>query len=434
MKTSKQRISLLKNKIEEKLSEENDIYGFEGISKKLIIDLLNESYNLLGVIDDFTNSLEVIILKRELVLLIDEANNYLNGNFPDKNNFNEFLNIISKIKKTIKITYISVTEKPFRVESDMKKATEDLAGLIKKREDIESVHTEILNAEKDVEEFRTNNNDVLDKISKKLFEVSTLHSDITEKLKIIETSFNSVSAWTETISGLNKNASSVKKEIEELKTNMSTDIDTLSKKITTAKELEEILKNLFEKDKEFQAQIEKTITDANQHGMAGSFFKRKEELKWPTIFWAGASILSILLFAAVSAFIIMPELFINLDKIQIPKQMQENFWYRFALIGPMIWLGWFTSKQYGFSSRIKEDYSYKYALSMAFEKYKTEALEVNEDILKELIRLVILNISSNPTNLYNSKSNHATPFNEFIENLLKKIKLDLKADIKSPPP
>jgi len=55
---------------------------------------------------------------------------------------------------------------------------------------------------------------------------------------------------------------------------------------------------------------------------------------------------------------------------------------------------------------------------MAFEGYKNAAREIDEEMLKQLLQLTIYNISKNPIEIYDSKSNHGTPYSEFIDKFL----------------
>ncbi len=43
---------------------------------------------------------------------------------------------------------------------------------------------------------------------------------------------------------------------------------------------------------------------------------------------------------------------------------------RFPILGPLIWLGWFSAVQYGNSLRVQEDYAFKEATSKAFAGYR----------------------------------------------------------------
>ena len=55
MRATRHKISLLKNRISEILPDDHDIFGYAGISKTLILDSLNESYNSLLVLDEYND-------------------------------------------------------------------------------------------------------------------------------------------------------------------------------------------------------------------------------------------------------------------------------------------------------------------------------------------------------------------------------------------
>jgi len=95
----------------------------------------------------------------------------------------------------------------------------------------------------------------------------------------------------------------------------------------------------------------------------------------------------------------------------------ERILVRIPIFAACVWLGWFCAKQYGFTSRIMEDYSYKYAVSMAFEGYKKSTKDIDEDLQLKLLEMTIYNISNNPLNIYETETNHGTPYHEFLKNL-----------------
>jgi hypothetical protein len=66
---------------------------------------------------------------------------------------------------------------------------------------------------------------------------------------------------------------------------------------------------------------------------------------------------------------------------------------------------------------------------MAFEGYKKEAWEVNEEFLEMLLKATIANASINPVILYDTKTNHGSPWHEISDGLRKLFKIDLKGNI-----
>lgn len=106
MKSIRQRLTLLINNIDENLPDEEDIYGYEGISKRIITQSLKESYDLLGNLDDYKDKFEVIFLQRSLADLIKESKENLKGGIlkSAESKFDDFLNNVQKIRYLIRET------------------------------------------------------------------------------------------------------------------------------------------------------------------------------------------------------------------------------------------------------------------------------------------------------------------------------------------
>lgn len=107
-----------------------------------------------------------------------------------------------------------------------------------------------------------------------------------------------------------------------------------------------------------------------------------------------------------------------------------------ALTAPFVWLGWFSARQYGYTSRLREDYAYKEASAKSFEGYKREAKEVDQEMLQKLLEQAIKNFGDNPIRIYDGHENHGSPFHEFFEKILKDEKAmnqlkDLISKVKS---
>lgn len=148
--------------------------------------------------------------------------------------------------------------------------------------------------------------------------------------------------------------------------------------------------------------------------MAGSFKKRKDELRWTQFIWASLTIISVGGLIWLSYTLVKPLL--NGQDLDL-----NQLYFKIPVIASAVWLGWFCSKQYGFTTRIREDYAYKYAISLAFEGYKNETREIDEDLLQKLVQLTIINISKSPVNIFDTKSNHGSPYNEMLDNIVKRF-------------
>lgn len=97
----------------------------------------------------------------------------------------------------------------------------------------------------------------------------------------------------------------------------------------------------------------------------------------------------------------------------------EQLPIRLALTAPFIWLGWFSARQHGFTSRLREDYAYKEASAKSFEGYKREAKDVDEEMLKKLLEQAIKNLGDNPIRICDGDGNHPSPTHQLIDTIMK---------------
>lgn len=417
MRSTRQKISLLKNKISENLPDNSDILGYAGINKLILLESLSDSYNLLSVLEEYNDKFETIFLKRKIAQLIDSANHYLNDiwktdNATDK--FNDFLNFIAQIRFSTKETYLSLNNNPLIVENEIIKAKENLLNLTKDLEEItklklviDNIKSESLSFIKELEAKHTLSIENEKKIN-----------DFVENIENIDEELNGTSEeinkWKYDIQTINDDIIKKQTEIARIKNEIELTQNSNNTNQQKIENFNEKLKEQIDLNSFHQTYIKKTIEDVSRAGMAGSFKKRKDELKWIQFAWAAFTIISISGLLGISYSIVEPV--ISKEDYDI-----KHILVKLPVFASAVWLGWFGAKQYGFTSRIMEDYSFKYAISMAFEGYKKEAMEIDKALLQKLIELTIFNISKSPVSNFDSKSNHGTPYNEIFESLTKRF-------------
>lgn len=172
-------------------------------------------------------------------------------------------------------------------------------------------------------------------------------------------------------------------------------------------------KHLFAEFEAHRNKINDLLGDANRTGMAASFTNRRRWLIAPMAAWISVFGFSIWGIFYMGREYIAPILTTS-DWTQLPA--------RIALTAPFIWLGWFAAKQYGYTSRLREDYAYKEASAKSFEGYKREAGQADPAMLKNLLETAIRNLGDNPIRIYNGHENHASPLHEILEKSLKNEK------------
>ncbi|MCK9205161.1 MAG: hypothetical protein M0P58_12110 [Bacteroidales bacterium] len=370
MKSTRQRLTHLIKKINDLIPDGPDIFEFPGISKQLIVDSLNESYDFLGYLENFNDKFETIFLKRKLSDYIHSAHELLDS-LEDKNNFNKFLDIIFKIHSKIKETFIAVAKEPIRTESEIKKAKEELEILTTNIEDIRLVVTEI-------EKHRTSSDEFVSDLQQRQLSsienskiIDTFLAEIQESKDNLDETESEIISWKERIKIINEDIALKSKKVEDLTTSVDLINDRCSSNLVAIKDFLEKQAKINKQNEDQQEEIRKTIEDSNRLGMAGSFKKRKDELTWPLRFWTFATIITLLGLIAVAFYILAPMLKGNFEL--------KALYVKIPIFASCVWLGWFCAKQYGFTIRIREDYAFKYAVSMAFEGYKNETKEIDEE-------------------------------------------------------
>jgi len=212
----------------------------------------------------------------------------------------------------------------------------------------------------------------------------------------------------------NEEASNLKLKIDSLLTsftNLKSDLEAAQAK----------QESIFGEFAKYRETVNGLIGDASRTGMAASFKMRGDALNTPTRIWAGVFVISIIALAGLGLIYLRPIIRTG-DLSQILS--------RLILTAPLIWLGWFSAKQYGYNTRLREDYAFKEAAAMSFEGYKREAKEVSPEMLNNLMEASIKNLSDNPIRIYSGSNNHASPMHEMLDKALKDGKfVDLLKDI-----
>jgi hypothetical protein len=426
MKHIKTRLTNLKTRILEIIPEGNDLLGFPGISRALIIESIEDTYQLLDLLNQYSHKFEAVLLQRRLAQSIDRATEYLKEKFKNQNadDFNRFLNKIAEMHYASKEAYILFTKEPIRLDIALQKAKGNLAELENQNAELQPLISKLKTSYDEtaniISSLTTNNSES----SLKLKEISDSLTAAVALKKKADAAFNSVGK-------VEAHLQSVKTEIDSYQTKISDLTGKLEKthqqSVQNKEEFEKSLNDLQEsinKNNEHQIHIQETIENANRFGMAASFKKRKDELTKPYWAWGTATVITIaiLIVTSYSVFTILKD---------------QPFKYEYLLVrvpifAAFVWLGWFCAKQFGFVSRIREDYSYKYAVSMAFEGYKNATKEINAEMLENLLTLTLQNISSSPLNIYETGNNHGTPVNEILSTWgRKKGKMKIRKDSKN---
>jgi uncharacterized protein YoxC len=189
---------------------------------------------------------------------------------------------------------------------------------------------------------------------------------------------------------------------------------------TAEKNLAKIQADLSKQEsliKHFEAkkiEIANLLDDANKVGLARSFQRRKKVTEIKMKYWNRAFLWSIGLLAVLGAIqlivIFASDSILDLEKLLV----------KFLSVTPIIWFAWFSVRQYGFLSRIAEDYAFKEAAAMSFVGYRNEVAD-NAEMVQLLQEYAIKNFGKNPADLLSKNTEHSSPAHEAFAKLLDKI-------------
>ncbi|WP_421261147.1 hypothetical protein [Aeromonas jandaei] len=155
-------------------------------------------------------------------------------------------------------------------------------------------------------------------------------------------------------------------------------------------------------------EIEGIIKLTHQHGMASSFQKRHDDLKIPEERWVRLFVISLVALSILGWLFV--EYVFSSKEINLVEAIS-----RAVISIPLVWLGWFSAKQYNHISKLREDYAYKVAVAMAYHGYKEEAGKVDNEMSGKLLENIILHFADNPVRLYRN-DNSASMIEAAIKN------------------
>ncbi|EOX3450716.1 hypothetical protein ACPFUM_001397 [Vibrio cholerae] len=411
MKTAKSSITRLKTSIMQQLPNTPDIYGFEGISRSILTDCLDETYGLLEGLTEKKETFEVIFLKRKLASLTSDCNDYLKDSlkeFSKEKKFNKFLEDIFAIRTVVKETYFLIDTDALRDESELLRIKGELQNYRTELESYLACRDEIVDAHETITTLKNELAAFHSKYDESNEHVSTVVSNIddaSEKIKAYKkTAADEVEFIAETRAKILRNKGAYQGSVERY----NELILNLEKQEAQIQVQTENIDTIQESIKTQQESIQLIIDDANRASMAGSFLKRKNELNGP-IKWSSGIMNGSLLIAAGISFFLLRSSGIFEEKFDY-----ISFLFKIPVIAPFIWIAWSNSQRNNYLVRIQEDYAFKYASAMAFEGYRKQAQDTDEVLEHRLLELSIENMGMNPIRLFD-KPVKSSPLNEIIQ-------------------
>lgn len=412
MQQIRTKLTRLKTKFSETITEEIDIFRYAGVNKPDILNYIDQAYGLVERLEGLRGSFPLIALKRKVMPELEHCSNLLDEirtSGEGAKLFDGFLNSLTKIHDEIYLTHVVHCSDGLNVESSVGQAQSKLSQL---EETLETLRPEVSEFKTLVEELQKNVEDAKatgGNLEAMLADAQVKNDQITRSKEQASASSSAIAKFETdakeqrgTISSLASQASTAEKKLQKLIAEATNQSKVIEETLSAARATKD-------QNEQHQRAIADTLRLASKYGMAASFKERKEELVWPLLFWSAIFAGSIIGLCWVAIEYIVP----HIQSKNLPTL--PEILVKLSLISPLVWLGWMAAKQYGYTSRIREDYSFKYASALAFEGYKKEAAEIDQTVLKELLRVATLNMTLNPLRIFANDSNQASPLHELTE-------------------
>jgi len=428
MQTFRGNVTRLRKLISSSLPDGDDIYGYAGISKKSLDDAIDVTYSISHLIDDFDPkfSFEIVAFKRFASTNYQSLKKLLEGDEDlKKKQFDRFLTTFSGLIEKTKVVHYVVKGEGFRNEIEIGQIIKDLDTLRSFESSFVSLRA---NIDQTLNEGKQASQELIaewEACEGTTVKIQKILSDVTHSDSIISAIHENVEEWRDEIAERRAEyittSSSVETILKDLK-NSKTDLDIHIEGATKIRStLEELSKSCIELEKKTRS----LLGDANRIEMGHSFKARKDSLSVPHYTWGAMFIISLLGLVIFSQTNLLPEFKGTI--ISWPNILAKGL-FTF----PLVWMAWFSARQYSQISKLREDYAFKEATAMAFEGHRSAAREVDELLEYRLLECCIANMSSNPIRLLGDKLDPGSPVHEALDGLLDRFKNVKRASVKTP--
>ncbi|RQU41351.1 hypothetical protein DF147_20190 [Burkholderia cenocepacia] len=147
-------------------------------------------------------------------------------------------------------------------------------------------------------------------------------------------------------------------------------------------------------------------------GLAAAFQARADELRESIPYWIGGLVLALLTGAGVGGWQ-LHRLAESIQASTAPTIVWTRFVVSLLSVGAPVWFAWLSTKQIGQRFRLSEDYAYKASVSKAYEGYRREAVNLDEDFQKRLFSTALTRLDEQPLRFVESET-HGSPWHEFF--------------------
>ena len=188
--------------------------------------------------------------------------------------------------------------------------------------------------------------------------------------------------------------------------------ETVRKFVEVSKSSSERLSSSATEAEKIIAQCEAAIRASTAVGLAGAFHDRAESLRkslWPWV----VGLIGALLAGAIVGGWQLHQLAESIQASTAPTIVWTRIAVSLLSVGAPVWFAWLSTKQIGQRFRLAEDYAYKASISKAYEGYRREAAQLDEDFQKRLFASALTRLDEQPLRFVESET-HGSPWHELL--------------------
>ena len=378
---------------------EDDDYG---VSYKSILHSMEQTRSLLDAMGDKVDTFEVQYMKLELKPILQKINKEIDDGDVTEEGFDSLIKCVHSIVCLVRTTYNMVVTGYMRSEQELQCLKDDLNLYKNKKAELDGYLDEFEEKRCNTNEYIEQINAFFSKMANTLYpEIKNSHDYLLEKKKEAE----------EQVSEIKKSCACINEQLKAVN-EISEKSKVVDMQCTLAQnDIDNILGSSQKiKDKCITQlkTVDNILGDANRVSMAGSF---KQKAKDITI-RANKAKYTFYGFAVVTSLIGM-----GLFYRELLFGTSINYYllpFKILVLFPFIWIAWSQYKAYSEDLDLEKGYSHKATTAQAYEGFKRQMNEDDEDMRRELLGLSIQIFGQSPDEFLD-KERPSSPVSEFID-------------------
>lgn len=204
-----------------------------------------------------------------------------------------------------------------------------------------------------------------------------------------------------------------REQVRSLTASAMTDAGAISEHLKASTAMQKEMEAIAQESAQILARCQTTYSAATSVGLAAAFNERAAQLRWSIRGWV-AGLLGALAIAAILGTYRLSATSELLAKGDAPGWMVLiSVLMSMLTVGAPVWFAWLSTRQIGQSFRLAEDYSFKAAVSRAYEGYRSEAARIDKDLEAQLLASALTRLDEQPLRLVESDS-PSTPLSEIL--------------------